>query len=464
MSSRRKNATALLLLAVAALLLAGGIRLAGGKGLMADEAAKEEETMMFSTAAYEESSVYATSAAVSVENETSPASAISVDTGALNGNETSSGSGLIRFAGIAAILAGAGVAAVVMLRLPQEAPLLGPDGAALALAIGVIFRLQEWNYLIGLALFLFLLLVMIRELAGWLRKRCCPGSLLTVRLAHALTNLAYGKDIRHFSRQLESFRSGEPVEVRDGLYADMEEKLRAIQKEHAEAIRAAVTSERFKVELITNVSHDLRTPLTTIIGCSELLQGEKLSEEGAASLALLGRKAGYMKDLVGDLFELSRISSGSVDPELQALDLISLLEQTIGLMQHELDEAGLSVKRQYGADRIQLVTDGSRMHQVFANLLENAAKYALKGSRIYVWAEEEETGVRIRIVNTASYEMDFTAEEIVQRFARGDKARSTEGSGLGLAIAQTYTESVGGRFEVEIDGDQFGAVVRLPRG
>jgi len=133
-------------------------------------------------------------------------------------------------------------------------------------------------------------------------------------------------------------------------------------------------------------------------------------------------------------------------------------------MQHELDEAGLTVKRQYGADRIQLVTDGSRMHQVFANLLENAAKYALKGSRIYVWAEEEETGVRIRIVNTASYEMDFTAEEIVQRFARGDKARSTEGSGLGLAIAQTYTESGGGRFEVEIDGDQFGAVVRLPRG
>lgn len=103
------------------------------------------------------------------------------------------------------------------------------------------------------------------------------------------------------------------------------------------------------------------------------------------------------------------------------------------------------------------------MHQVFANLLTNAIKYALPGTRIHLDVTEDAQSIRVRMVNTASYEMDFTPEEIVQRFARGDKARSTKGSGLGLAIAQTYTESVGGQFRVAIDGDQFSAIVELPK-
>ena len=121
------------------------------------------------------------------------------------------------------------------------------------------------------------------------------------------------------------------------------------------------------------------------------------------------------------------------------------------------------MRRHYEADTLPVTTDGARMHQVFANLLGNAIKYALPGTRIHLEVRTREDSYLIRMVNTASYEMDFQPEEIIQRFARGDKARSTQGSGLGLAIAQTYTESVGGAFRVAIDGDQFSAIVTLPK-
>lgn len=249
----------------------------------------------------------------------------------------------------------------------------------------------------------------------------------------------------------------------EGPFAETEEKLKAVQSAHTEAIRQAVTGERFKVELISNVSHDLRTPLTAILGYGELLEQQPMSEEGKLQLSRLNQKAGYMRDLVDSLFELTKVSSGVLEPKREAIDLIRLMEQTIGLFDDQLTAAGLRVKRQYAMKEAALNTDGSMLHQVFANLLGNAIKYALKGSRIYLEAAETDSGYRVRMVNTASYEMDFTAEEIVQRFARGDKARSTQGSGIGLAIAETYTEAVGGAFRIAIDGDQFSAIVTLPK-
>ena len=188
-----------------------------------------------------------------------------------------------------------------------------------------------------------------------------------------------------------------------------------------------------------------------------------LSDEGRERLNRLNQKAGYMRQLLDDLFELTRVSSGAVEARKDEIDLIRLLEQTIGLFDEELNAAGLAVRRHYDADSVPVVTDGARIHQVFANLLVNAIKYALPGTRIHLTVTEQAQSVTVRMVNTAAYEMDFTPEEIVQRFARGDKARTTRGSGLGLAIAQTYSESVGGQFRVAIDGDQFAAIVELPK-
>jgi signal transduction histidine kinase len=296
-----------------------------------------------------------------------------------------------------------------------------------------------------------------------IRVLLCLLFLLGVELVTVLSLFRYGTALLHLQQQLDSFRSGAEISVLGGPFSETEEKLKAVQSAHAEAIRQAVTGERFKVELISNVSHDLRTPLTAILGYGELLEQQPMSEEGKLQLSRLNQKAGYMRDLVDSLFELTKVSSGVLEPKREAIDLIRLLEQTIGLFDDQLTAAGLQVKRQYAMREAVLNTDGAMLHQVFANLLGNAIKYALKGSRIYLEAAETDTDYRVRMVNTASYEMDFTAEEIVQRFARGDKARSTQGSGIGLAIAQTYTEAVGGAFRIVIDGDQFSAIVTLPK-
>ncbi|MBQ5952158.1 MAG: HAMP domain-containing histidine kinase [Lachnospiraceae bacterium] len=458
MSSSRNNAYAWLLLAAAAMLIAAGLRIAQGRELFSDPV---ETTLPPATTAVfvweTNTAAEDMSGADGAEEETAYSAVIASDGG------SSAASPWRPIAGSLCILAGMAAAAAALIRFPQSAPILGPDGSLLLLALAAFRRLYGRAAVIGLALFVFVCLLFLSEWTGWIRKRLRPAWFLVARAALGLAQKVYGRDLRHLEEQLERFGEGENVEPGDGAYAGLEEKLREIQKENAQAMQDAVTSERFKVELISNVSHDLRTPLTAILGYGELLQEETLSKKGEEQLERLNRKAAYMKDLVDDLFELTKVSSGALEPALSGADLVKLLEQTVGLYQEELDEAGLTVKRTYFADRIPVWTDGARMHQVFANLLENACKYALRGSRIYIYAEEAGPDIRVRVVNTASYEMDFSPEEIVRRFARGDKARSSQGSGLGLAIAQTYTESVGGRFEVKIDGDQFNALVYLPR-
>lgn len=260
--------------------------------------------------------------------------------------------------------------------------------------------------------------------------------------------------------QIQKLAANEPAEGISGIFAEESLALASLQQEKDLAVETARQDERFKVELITNVSHDLRTPLTAILGYGELLTGEALSPEGEKRLSLLNRKAGYMRDLVEELFELTKVSSGVSQAQRRDLDLIRLLEQTVGMLEDRME--GLELRRFYPADRFPICTDGARMHRVFDNLLENAIKYALPGSRIYLDVKQEEDFAVIRFTNTASYDMDFRPEEIVRRFVRGDRARSTQGSGIGLAIAETYTESCGGTFHVEVDGDQFRAVVKLP--
>ena len=426
---------------------------------------------------------------------------------------------LLSFAAVAA----AGIAVFVF---SQKNPICGPDGISLifALLATAYYISQDMEYMMwrstevaltGLSgiVSVFAIICGIRELLGWMRarfslswclvhraaKRCSAPQLSLLLFAGwivlALTGMAcfltlnmrypaialgifgylaaavfgflclwkYGTDLNHFKKQLDNYQQGKPIVVGDGAFAQTEAQLLDVQAQHEQAVRTAVTSERFKVELISNVSHDLRTPLTSILGYSELLQKETLSPEGQAQLHRLQQKAGYMSDLVESLFELTKVSSGAVESKKEQIDLVRLLEQTIGLFDDQLVSAGLTVRRNYRADSIPATTDGTRMHQVFANLLGNAIKYALPGTRIYLEVKETESGYLIRMLNTASYEMDFQPDEIMQRFARGDKARSTKGSGLGLAIAQTYTESVGGSFRVAIDGDQFSAIVMLPK-
>ena len=439
--------------------------------------------------------------------------------------ETSNGGS--KFLGFLLCFAAAAFAGIAVVGFWQTAPILGPDGVSMLAAIGstAYDTLQNMDYILWTSTFItlttyaniltgFTVLFALRELWGWIRAKFSLSWCLVHRIAKrspkpqipllvfagwiilALTGIGYhsiwfirygriheisfwgflastvfgflclwkyGADLEHFKKQLSSFQRGLPITVGDGAFAQTEAQLLDVQAQHEEAVRTAVTSERFKVELISNVSHDLRTPLTAILGYSELLQKDTLSPEGQEQLRRLHQKAGYMSELVESLFELTKVSSGVIEAKKEEIDLIRLLEQTTGLFDDQLTNAGLSVRRSYASDSIPVVTDGARMHQVFANLLGNAIKYALTGTRIYLEVQETECSYLIRMMNTASYEMDFKPDEIMQRFARGDKARSTKGSGLGLAIAQTYTESVGGKFHVAVDGDQFSAIVELPK-
>lgn len=275
--------------------------------------------------------------------------------------------------------------------------------------------------------------------------------------------IRYVRAVAHMENQIGRLHQGLEPELTKDIYADTEWMLADLKHARDQAIDQAVVSERFKVDLITNVSHDLRTPLTSILGYGELLCGETLSKDGQAWLAQLNGKAGYMRDLVDELFELTKISSGAIKAKREDFDLIKLLEQTIGLLEDKLQAQELTVKRHYSAENIEIQSDGAMLHQVFVNLVGNAIKYSPAHARIHIRVTESESDVTVRMSNVASYEMNFTPEEIVQRFARGDKARSTKGSGLGLAIAQTYTDAVGGTFHIEIDDEQFVAVVEIPK-
>ncbi|MBQ7324194.1 MAG: HAMP domain-containing histidine kinase [Clostridia bacterium] len=438
-----------------------------------------------------------------------------IDTPADGKDEPPRPNALPTIAGNALCIAAIVLAGVAIFVFRQKDPLLGADGIAITAAVYFAYVGNNgWIYALHPTIVNILvigwMLLCIRELWGWVLSKCslswciskrlsnrCPVPQLSLlalvgwiilslliffyveyRYALYLASLLcaavsgffgvlwlwkYGSDLNHFQKQLNRYQQGLTIEVKNGTFQPIEAQLLEVQAQHEEAIRTAVTSERFKVELISNVSHDLRTPLTSILGYSELLKGEALTPEGQEQLHRLHQKAGYMNDLVESLFELTKVSSGVAESKQEEIDLIRLLEQTIGLFEDQLVSAGLTVRRHYSSDTVLLTTDGARMHQVFANLLGNAIKYALSGTRIHLEVTENESNFRIRMTNTASYEMDFSPDEIMQRFARGDKARSTQGSGLGLAIAQTYTESVGGTFHVSVDGDQFNAIVELPK-
>ena len=242
------------------------------------------------------------------------------------------------------------------------------------------------------------------------------------------------------------------------LYA----QLSACEGLQKEAVARAIEEERFRVDLITNVSHDLRTPLTSIIGYGQLLEKEALPEPAGGYLASLNLKALYMRELVDDLFELTKVESGILKASAEPLDLIRLLEQTVALFDDQLKVAGLTVVRHYEQDSLRIVSDGTRLHQIFANLFSNAVKYALPGTRLHLSLETAEE-ITVKLVNVANYPMDFDPKQITARFVRGDVSRTGSGSGLGLAIASTYAASLGGSFHAEVSGEQFSAVVTLPR-
>ena len=229
------------------------------------------------------------------------------------------------------------------------------------------------------------------------------------------------------------------------------------------AIDNQLKSERMKSELITNVSHDLKTPLTSIINYIELIKKEEdISPEYLKDYVnVLDSKSKRLKILIEDLFEASKASSGNIELNMEKIELTQLLRQSIGEMEEKLSEANLDLKVNVPEEKAYIRADGRRLYRVLENLLSNISKYSLPNTRVYIDITRNEGIVRLTMKNISSYELNFNPEEIMERFKRADESRNTEGSGLGLAIARDLVNLQGGTFEIDIDGDLFKSIVEF---
>lgn len=228
-----------------------------------------------------------------------------------------------------------------------------------------------------------------------------------------------------------------------------------------ESVAAKVKAERLKTELITNVSHDLKTPITSIISYTELLSKvEGLPEEAKDYVAVIAKKSDRLNRLTQDLFDISKVQSGNDDVILEKLDVSLLINQALGEHDNEIQNSGFPfcVDTQ---KELFISADGRKMSRVVSNLINNILKYTMKNTRVFITASEKDGMIVMQFKNISAYPLNFNVEEITQRFVRGDESRTAEGNGLGLAIAKSYTEICNGAFEIVVDGDMFKAILKF---
>lgn len=241
-----------------------------------------------------------------------------------------------------------------------------------------------------------------------------------------------------------------------GVFEPFREEIDKIRTGFRKAVDEEVKSTKMKTDLITNVSHDLKTPLTAIITYVDLLKDPNLSaEERKKYIQILDQKANRLKLLIEDLFEISKATSKTVQLNIMDVDIVSLLRQVKLELQDKIEATDLSFRWQLPEEKVVLPLDSQRTYRVFENLLVNITKYAMPHTRVYITMEETENHVKITMKNISATELNFNPSEITERFVRGDASRNTEGSGLGLAIAKSFTELQGGRLEVFTDADLF---------
>lgn len=232
--------------------------------------------------------------------------------------------------------------------------------------------------------------------------------------------------------------------------------LNSISLGMSRAVEARLKSERFKTELITNVSHDIKTPLTSIINYSDLICREECGNEKINEYAqVLHRQSERLKKLIEDLMEASKASTGNLEVNLTPCRVDVLLEQAAGEYEQRMQECGLELVVKQPQDDIEILADSRHIWRIFDNLMNNVCKYALPGTRVYLSAEAQDGKAVFSIKNISRYPLDIPAETLMERFIRGDSSRSTEGSGLGLSIAQSLTELQKGSLELTVDGDFF---------
>ncbi|MCI9133809.1 MAG: HAMP domain-containing histidine kinase [Lachnospiraceae bacterium] len=347
------------------------------------------------------------------------------------------------------------------LRLPVQKRMVKRLFVALAVGIvGILFLLVG----LWLAMFVWDMDVQAGFFVG------LAMVLLTLDVFLLARSFIYNKhnaeDIGALGSQIEAVRGGNLTEglkipKEHDLY-QMAEQLNDIQRGLYQAMDEQMKSERMKVELISNVSHDIKTPLTSIISYVELLKEEEnLPEHVKDYIEILGQKSERLKAMVQDVFEVSKASSGQLPVFMEQLDLQRLICQTLADMDEQIQGSGMTVKTDLPAGEVLIYADGRRLYRVFQNLILNALKYSLPGSRIHITLRQEGETARARIQNVSRVELDGSVD-FTERFVRGDESRTDGGSGLGLSIARSFTEACQGSFVIRINADLFTAEVSFP--
>ena len=248
------------------------------------------------------------------------------------------------------------------------------------------------------------------------------------------------------------------------FFAGLADDVNSIADGLHNAVESELKSERMKSELITNVSHDIRTPLTSIITYADLLQKEGLQSPNASRYCqVIGQKAQRLKMLTDDLFEVSKAASGNIQVDLAPVELCSLIRQGMGELSDKMEQSGLDFRIHLPAQGVWVKADGKLLWRVVENLLSNVFKYAMPSSRVYLDVDEQEGKAAFTVKNISAYELNVDPSELMERFKRGDASRHSEGNGLGLAIAKNLVELQGGAFTITVDGDLFKATVSLEK-
>lgn len=253
-----------------------------------------------------------------------------------------------------------------------------------------------------------------------------------------------------------------PVENLKGEILNHAQNLNAISDGMMIAVEERLKSERMKYELLTNVSHDIKTPLTSIINYVDLLKSQPMeTEEAKEYIEVLDRQSSKLKKLITDLIEVSKASTGNITVNSAPMELKELLTQCLGEYDSRFKEKNLDVVTSIPNQPVEIVSDGRLLWRVFDNILGNIFKYALENTRIYIDLEANTDVVIIKVKNISESKLNISADELMERFVRGDSSRTTEGSGLGLSIAKSLTELMNGQFKVEVDGDLFKVIIKL---
>ncbi|WP_040226655.1 sensor histidine kinase, partial [Bhargavaea cecembensis] len=310
--------------------------------------------------------------------------------------------------------------------------------------------LMPYLFAVWLPLFVFIalpvLLLMIRR-TGYLNRIIDS----TGRLASG----RYAEEVPVSGKSVFARHAADLNKLREGVELSMSEQAR---------------SERLKTELITNVSHDLRTPLTSIITYTDLLKNPELtSEERAEYVGVLDRKSQRLKTLIDDLFDVSKMATGNIELDRRRVDLVELIRQAIAEHNEEITASGLEFRTNLADGPLPASVDGQKWWRVIDNLLMNALKYSMPGTRVYISLDTlpgptpvSPPDIRFSIKNVSRYELGDSADDLFERFKRGDASRHTDGSGLGLAIAQSIVDLHGGAMTIDLDGDLFKVTVTVP--